>query len=348
VRPESVSWLWRLRIPRRAVTILDGDPGLGKSTICVDWTARVTRGQPMPGEERQPGEDLEPAGVLLLSAEDDLACTIRPRLDAAGADPARVHSLEAIRTGEEERPPVLPWDLSLVEKFIGEHGIAMVVIDPFMAYLDAEINAHQDQDVRRALHQLKLLAERTNAAVIVVRHLNKLIGGPAIYRGGGSIGIIGAARSALLVGRDPDDSKRLVLASNKSNLGPMPSSLRYSLETQGDVARIGWGEECDLTAADILGHADGRKKKSAGEQCAEALRGLLANGMRPVAQLEEEMQVMGFTANAFKTARKLLKTRAFKSAFDGQWMIELPVPGTPDEDDHEGDHEVEDEGEDPS
>jgi hypothetical protein len=329
VRPEPVAWLWRHWIPRRAVTILDGDPGLGKSTITLDWAARVTRGWPMPGEERQPGEDLEPAGVLLLSAEDDLACTIRPRLDAAGADPSRVVSLEAVRTEGEERPPVLPWDLGLVEAMIRERGIALVIIDPFMAYLDAEINAHQDQDVRRALHRLKLMAERTGAAVVVVRHLNKLVGGPAIYRGGGSIGIVGAARSALLVGRDPDDPSRLVLAGNKSNLGPLPRSIRYALETVGDVARISWGEKCDLKAADILGHPGGRQKKNAGQQCAHVLRGFLASGARPSADLEKMLKDAGFSERAFKEARQLLKTRAFKSAYGGAWLMELP--GTPGE-----------------
>src|SRR5205807_2386168 len=104
---------------------------------------------------------------------------------------------EAVKTGEEESPPVLPWDLALVETTIVERGIVLVVVDPLTAYLPSEIDAHKDQDVRRCLHRLKLIAQRTGVAILVIRHLNKLTGGPSLYRGGGSIGIVGAARSAL-------------------------------------------------------------------------------------------------------------------------------------------------------
>src|SRR5215475_6977211 len=106
VRPERVSWLWQARIPRGKLTILDGDPGLGKSVLTIDLAARMSRGLPMPFVERQPGEDSEPAGVVLLNAEDGLADTVLPRLLAAGGDPSRVLALSAIRCGKAQR--VLP------------------------------------------------------------------------------------------------------------------------------------------------------------------------------------------------------------------------------------------------
>src|SRR5439155_1425554 len=110
---------------------------------------------------------------------------------------------------------------------------------------------------------------------VVLRHLNKLTGGPAMYRGGGSIGIIGAVRSAMAVGRDPADANRLALAPTKCNLCRMPRSLSYALESSGDVARVGWIGECDLKADDILGHAGGRNKPTDAERCADVLRDLL-------------------------------------------------------------------------
>src|SRR5262249_4510857 len=115
VKPEAVAWLWENRIARKALTIVDGDPGLGKSTIMIDLAARVTRGWNMP-PAGGPNSEVLTGAVLLLSAEDHLANTIRPRLDAAGADVTKVFALEAIRTGEEESPPVLPFDLDVLEE----------------------------------------------------------------------------------------------------------------------------------------------------------------------------------------------------------------------------------------
>jgi hypothetical protein len=115
------------------------------------------------------------AGVLILSAEDTSEQTIWPRLDAAGADVERIHIAEATTIGEQgERPPVLPSELDLVEELARERGVKLIIVDPFMAYLDGELNAHKDQDVRRCLHRLKMLSEKTGAALVLVRHLNKL------------------------------------------------------------------------------------------------------------------------------------------------------------------------------
>ncbi len=321
---RPAEWLWPGRIPRGALTILDGDPGLGKSTLALDLAARVSRGWLMP-PAAGPVEGAEPEGVLLLSAEDDPATTIRPRLDVAGADVSRIYYLEAIRDGDEERPPVLPWDLAHVERLIVERDIGLIVVDPFMAYLDGEIDAHKDQDVRRCLHRLKGLAQSTGVAILLIRHLNKMNHNTAMYRGGGSIGIIGAARSALLVGPHTQEPKIRVLASVKSNLGPAPRSLAYALEPAGDVARIGWIGESDLSADEILAQP-GAGKKSAGEQCAEALRGLLEDGPKESAELDNALKQLGYSENAVKKARSILKVKVRKVGFgkDGSWMVSLP------------------------
>ncbi len=205
VRPEHISWLWPGRLPAGKLVVLDGDPGAGKSTLTLDFAARVSTGSPWPDRTPCPAGD-----VLLLSAEDGLADTIRPRLDAAGADPSRVHALtEVITAGDDgelrSRPPVIPGDLHLAEQVITEHGVRLAVIDVLMAYLSGEVNAHKDQDVRRALHQMSGLAERTGCCILVIRHLNKSGGPNALYRGGGSIGIVGAARAAFIAVADPED-----------------------------------------------------------------------------------------------------------------------------------------------
>lgn len=280
VKPERVSWTWRGYIPAGKVTVLDGDPGLGKSTMTLDLAARISRGDRMPDGTPGPAA----AGVVILSAEDGLADTIRPRLEAAGADLAKVVALTAI-VDDGERMPSLPLDLDEIEATVIDHDAALVIIDPLMAYLGADVNSHRDQDIRRTLAPLSALAERTGAAVLVVRHLNKG-SGPALYRGGGSIGIIGAARAALLVAPDPEDETRRILAVSKSNLGALPPALAYRVE--GDVAtgaaRIVWEGATAHTAAELLATRVDDDERGARGEAHDFLRELLADG--PVAATE--------------------------------------------------------------
>lgn len=327
VQSQPTRWLWRDWIPLGALTILDGDPGLGKSTAAMDLAARVSRGGAMPPLSGK--TDLDgPAAVLILNAEDSPEQTIRPRLDAASANTERVHLIEATRfDDEDERPPILPVDLDLLERLAIETGALLIVIDPFMAYLDGQLDAHRDQDVRRCLHRLKILAEKTGAAVLLVRHLNKLAGGPALYRGGGSIGISGAARSVLIVGRNPADPDQFILAPTKCNLCKMPQAITYSIETADNgVSVIGWGEETTLTADEILGHR--RQGQTVAQECADMLEDLLADGPKPVNDVEEELKVNGYSKNAIRDARKILKLKAYREGGlgdEGRWMLSLSV-----------------------
>jgi hypothetical protein len=334
----SVEWLWGSRIPRGAVTLIDGDPGLGKSTITLDLAARVTRGWTMPptvGDKQV----AEPAAVLLLSAEDDPDRTIRPRLIAAGADMERIHILSLVRENGEDRPPVIPSDLALVEAAVRGHGITLVVIDPLIAYLDGTIDAHRDSDIRRVMHRLKLLAEATGAAVVVVRHLNKLIGGPALYRGGGSIGIVGAVRSALVVGSDPAEPKtRFVLAPTKCNLCRRPSSLAYGLETReeatGEVSKVKWIGESELQADDILTHVGGAKTQGEVERCTDAIRDLLDGKPMKSTELLERLIAAGYSERTVKRAKLAAEVRVTREGFgdEGHWVVSLPAPKGGDED----------------
>ncbi len=205
VAPQRVAWLSPGRIPLGRLTVLDGDPGLGKSTVTLDLAARVTTGRPMPNGAPGVG-----GGVVILSAEDGVADTIRPRLDAAGAACARVRVV-----GVDHALLAIPGDLPELERAIADVGPVLVVVDPLSAYLGATVNSWRDQDVRRALGPLAGLTERTGAAIVVVRHLTESGGASPLYRGGGSIGIIGAARSGLLVAPEPDDDARRVLAPRR-------------------------------------------------------------------------------------------------------------------------------------
>jgi RecA-family ATPase len=256
VAPERVTWLWQGYVPLGKLTLLDGDPGDGKSTLTLDIAARVTTGSPMPD-----GSDGIHGRVILLSAEDGIADTIRPRLDAAGADTAQIAVLDEIVTtdehGRRERRPVeLPLDLDHIERAAHAQGVKLVVVDPLMAFL-AGVDSHNDQSVWRALHPMSRLADATGAAVLVVRHLNKG-SGKALYRGGGSIGIAGAARAVHLVAPDPDDETRRLLAPAKQNIAVKPATLAYRVagdELHG-CARIQWEGTAGATADDLVQLAD--------------------------------------------------------------------------------------------
>lgn len=231
VVPQPVSWLWPGWLPAGKIAILTGDPSTGKSTLALDLAARVSTGAAWP--DGAPGA--EPSDVLLLTAEDGIADTVAPRLAAAGGDPNRVHVLQAITTATElgpvERLPMLDADIAVMADVIQQHRCRLVIVDVLMAYLSAGADAHRDQDIRRVLTPLAKMAEVTGVSVLLLRHMNKAANGPAMYRGGGSIGISGAARSEFLVARHPEDAtgNRRVIASVKSNLAAAPRPLAFTV-----------------------------------------------------------------------------------------------------------------------
>lgn len=337
VKPEQVRWLWPGRIPLGKVATLDGDPGLGKSTLTAEWAACVTNGRAWPD-----GSRCEPGGVVLLSAEDDAADTIRPRLDAAGANPAKVYHLTGVAVRDDtgaytDRDVYLPGDLPVVEAAIEQMAARLVVIDPIMAYLSSDVNSHRDQDVRGALRPLAALAGRTGAAIVLVRHLNKAMGGSALYRGGGSIGIIGAARAGLLVAPDPDDPEsgkpngRRVLAVVKSNLSMEVPSLTFHVMSAPDNPSVGvieWGEVSNRTANDLMSQPTGEEERSERTDAEAFLSDALADGERPAIEVSREARSLGISDRTLARARKALGVRSERrggTGADGAWYLSLPA-----------------------
>src|SRR5262249_2461898 len=153
--------------------------------------------------------------------------TIRPRVEALGGDLTRVHVLHGPTVDGHEFLPSFPRDLGRLEAAIRARNAALVIVDPVMAFLDETICSSNDQSVRQALAPLAVVAEATGAAILLVRHLNKAGGAKAVYRGGGSIGIVGACRSAWLIGKHPGDDRQRVLAQVKNNLAKPQPSLGY-------------------------------------------------------------------------------------------------------------------------
>ena len=322
VAPEPVRWLWPGRIPLGKLTILDGDPGLGKSTLTLDLAARVTTGRQMPD-----GADglTDPAGVVLLSCEDDLADTVRPRLDVAEAKVSRIVHLSGVKDAEGTRLPTIA-NLPALQQAIDAVDARLVVIDPLMAHLPSGADSHRDQDIRNSLAPLMEFAARTKVAILIVRHLNKSSGGNPLYRGGGSIGIIAAVRSALLVAPDPDEEDKCVLAQTKANLAePMPS-LSYAVVEQDDVGRIVWHGDSEHDAAALLSPpAD--SERSAVQEAESFLVDILSAGPVASKDVEREAREAGIAKPTLRRAKQNLEIKARKLGQPGssgqawQWVL---------------------------
>src|SRR5215204_1070637 len=324
VSAETVEWLWERRIPLGKITVLDGDPDNGKSVLTTDLAARVTTGRAMPYGF---GKTFPQAGVVILSAEDGVGDTIRPRFDAADGDPNKVVIL-----GNED-PFGIPEDLPKLERAIKQVGAKLVIVDPIMAFLGENINSNSDKDVRSALKPLKQLAERTGAAVVIVRHLNKTPGGNVLYRGGGSIGIIGAARSGLVVGPHPTDEALRVLASQKHNLSMPPESLAYQVTSaphNPHAAVIVYKGVTEMNAKDILKPQVEEQERSAMDEAKDFLREVLTAGEKPAADVKSEAESVGVAWGTLKRAKVALGVNPVKRGAFWYWSL------LPDDDDPAG------------
>lgn len=328
VTPERVTWLWPGRLPAGKLVILDGDPSTGKSTLMTDVAARVSTGATWPDGARN-----TPAGVLLLSAEDGLADTIAPRLVAAGADLDRVHTLVDVPAGRDEDghpvrvPPSLPRDVAWIGTLVERHGVGLVVVDVLMAYLDARTDSNSDQSVRAALHRLGAMAERTGACVVLIRHMNKSGGTNALYRGGGSIGIVGAARAAYLVARDPDDPDRRIIATTKCNIAVEPPSLAYRLVSDDRLgcARVEWDDSpVTMTAADLLRSAMDTGDREDRDDIDTWLRDLLDGGPMQSKDVFRAADGAGYSRDQTKRAKKRIGAVAEHPELSGPWYWSLP------------------------
>jgi hypothetical protein len=313
IEPEKIEWLWPRRIPKGKITVLDGDPDNGKSVLTTDLAARVTAGLDLPD-----GTTTVAAGAVIVSAEDGASDTIRPRFDAAGGDPQR-----ALLLGDDE-PFAIPEDIPRLERAVNQVGAALVVIDPIMAFLSGDVNSNRDQDVRRALTPLKRMAERTGAAVVLVRHLNKTQGGNPLYRGGGSIGIIGAARSGMVVGPHPDSEELRVLAGQKNNLSLPPRSLAYRIETaHTGSAKISYQGFSEATAAQLLRVPEDEEEKSALAEAKEFLTSELSRTPVAAKAIKKSAREAEISERTLRRAKQILGVRSEKES-DGSWTWSLP------------------------
>ena len=322
IEPQTVEWLWPGYLPRGKVVMLDGDPGLGKSTLLCDISARLSTGGELPNGKRH-----DPMGVLLMMGEDGTGDTTVPRLIAAGADLSRIAIRENYIGEKGEEPPAFPNDLLRLQQDIQTARAGLVVIDPIMSYLADDINSNSDQQVRRALMPLKDLAEEENTTIVLVRHLNKMAGSNSLYRGGGSIGFVGVARVALIMAKHPEDETLRILAVNKTNLMALPPALAFRLEDNGNgAARVTWEGTTSHTAETLIGRDRDDDRATALDEAVIFLRDLLADGAVLSTSVQRSAKEAGIAWDTVRRAQRKLKITPEKAKTqDGKWVWTLPA-----------------------
>lgn len=325
VEPKEVTWLWGSRIPLGKITLIGGDPGLGKSTMTMDIAARVTRGDGWPDDRdyRAP-----PAKVLLFNSEDDIADTIRPRLDTAGAIVENVIVTQGVPALDHDgNPSVRGFDLSrdlprLTHELEKHADIRLVIIDPISAYC-GKVDSHNNTDVRGMLAPLAELAAKYSVAMILVTHLSKGASGRAVYRAMGSLAFAAAARAVWAVDKDPDDPERRLWVPVKFNCGPMPTGLAYR-----STGRIVWDDKPVLQTADELLCGDGASPRNTQEAPASQwLREFLQDGPQDAVEVLTQAELCGFSRGQINKAKGKLKVISARTGFDnGKWEWSLTFP----------------------
>jgi hypothetical protein len=329
VEREQLEWLWPGRIPLGKLTLLAGDPGLGKSFVTLDMAARVSTGASWPDTPifKQPA-----GGVILFNAEDDLADTIAPRLDRLGADDTMIVAIEGISGPAGQRHFSLETDLPHLRQVLdGNPEARLVVIDPIAAYC-GKVDSHKNTDVRGLLAPLANLASQRRIAIVAVTHLSKTGGNKAVYRAMGSLAFAAAARAVWAVVKDTADPQRRLFLPAKLNLACDPDGLAYRIvdgrvEWESDTVKMHADDAFAAETAAMEAKPKGNDRKEA----VEWLRNRLSAGSSPSKEVIEEAREVGFSEKTLRRAYNEIGGKARKSKFDGGWLWELPG-----EDGHQG------------
>ena len=333
VAPQPIHWLWPGRIARGKVTIIAGNPGLGKSQVTVNLASIVTTG----GEWPLNGGQCEVGNVVMFSAEDDPADTIRPRLDAVAADSGRVVFVDAVQkeprgVRSELRSFDLTRDLPKLSATLSKIGdVALVIVDPVTAYLGAT-DSHKNAEVRAVLAPLAELAAEHGAAVVCVSHLNKNSGQEALLRIMGSLGFVAAARAAFAVCKDKEDPDRCLFLPLKNNLSAGGDGLAFRVEEltlPGGIqtSRVCWeAEPVTVMADEALAGEEQSDRRSARAAAKEFLLELLALGQVSAQQVRKEAEEAGHSWGTVNRAKADLGIKPIRGGFGdaGKWTWELP------------------------
>lgn len=321
---EAVVWLWHRYLPVGSITLFDGNPGEGKSTIVADVIARLTRGTDWPD-----GTPVgAPGSVLYITKEDDASTQVRPRIEAAGGDARQVSFVAA--------DLLFPRDAGRFRELLEATRPRLVLLDPLMSYLEGRVKVISDNEVRSALMTpLAEIARAMSCVVLVIRHFNKGSGQSALMRGAGSLGgLAGAARMVLALTPDPesDDDRDRVFGVVKSNYEAKPPSLKASIESapvegfQMTVSRVAWHGESATSVSDLMERT--RDEHQLVLDAKDVLRELLeaATGPVPASEIHAKMKGKGHSKGAVYNAARSLHVHIEREGFPARTVWSLTAP----------------------
>lgn len=314
VEVEKIDWLLYPFIPFGKVTIVQGDPGEGKTTMVLQIIAKLTKGEAvLPSGSDEPAleaktVDLEPVNVIYQTAEDGLGDTIKPRLLSAGADCSRVMVID-------DNDQALTMMDARLEEAIIKTKARLVVLDPIQGFLGAAVDMHRANEIRPLMKRVAVLAEKFHCAIILIGHMNKNSNGKSSYRGLGSIDFQAAARSVLIVGRIKDEPEIRVVCHVKSSLAPEGKSIAFRLDKDTGFEWIG---EYDISANDLLS-GDNRGQKI--HEAKEFLKEILVSGSVAQTKVAEEAESRGIKKKTLWNAKKELEIESVKIGNQWFWML---------------------------
>ena len=309
VELTPVEWLWKPYLPFGKLSVLQGNPGEGKTYFAMHLAAACTNGKLLPNMER-----MEPFNVIYQTAEDGLGDTVKPRLIEAGADLDRVLVIddsEVQLTLSDER----------IEKAIVENNARLVIIDPIQAYLGADVDMNRANEVRPIFMRLGQVAQRTGCAILLIGHLNKAAGMQSLQRGLGSIDIAAAVRSVMFIGKLKHDPTMRILTHEKSSLAPPGVSLAFSL---GDEGGFRWVGEYDITADEMLSGIEPQRETKT-QQAKDLICALLAGGKQVLSEdIDKAALERGIPARTVRDAKRELGDALKSKIVEGRkkvfWM----------------------------
>lgn len=314
VEVEKIDWLLYPFIPFGKVTIVQGDPGEGKTTMVLQIIAKLTKGEAVlpSGSDESALEEktmvLEPVNVIYQTAEDGLGDTIKPRLLSAGADCSRVMVID-------DNDQALTMMDARLEEAIIQTKARLVVLDPIQGFLGTDVDMHRANEIRPLMKRVAVLAEKYHCAIILIGHMNKNSNGKSSYRGLGSIDFQAAARSVLIVGRIKDEPEIRVVCHVKSSLAPEGKSIAFRLDKDTGFEWIG---EYDISADDLLS-GDNRGQKI--HEAKEFLKEILVSGSVAQTKVAEEAESRGIKKKTLWNAKKELEIESVKIGNQWFWML---------------------------
>ena len=293
IEQTSVEWLWFPYIPFGKLTIIQGNPGEGKTYFAMMLTAACTNRKLFPNME-----DIEPFNVIYQTAEDGMGDTIKPRLVEAGADLSRVMVID-----DSEEALTLSDDR--IEKAVRQNHVRLVVIDPVQAFIGADVDMNRANEVRPVFRKLGMIAEKTSCAIVLIGHLNKSSGTQSTYRGLGSIDIMAAVRSLIFIGKVRKDPTTRVLIHEKSSLAPPGETMAFKL---GDEEGFRWVGAYEISADELLDGKEGKATETKLERGAKLIRELLADKEEiSIRELDDKAKEQGISGRTMRDVRSRMK-----------------------------------------